>query len=141
MRAIAWRGGLECESTAGPLAESAPPLIPANGLAFEVFEAGEGDRLALLLHGFPQHAVSWHNIIYRDSSDKENGAKFTTLERTGWGLWVALRPMGGDLSPYPQRFRGSLRYPCAGLYLEAPRPGPSDASRHAPTVTHSQPLP
>jgi|GEM_PF-7042119 len=41
MRAIAWRGGLECESTAGPLAESAPPLIPANGLAFEVFEAGE----------------------------------------------------------------------------------------------------
>jgi epoxide hydrolase 4 len=38
-------------------------MVPANGLAFEVFEAGEGDRLALLLHGFPQHAVSWHNQV------------------------------------------------------------------------------
>jgi pimeloyl-ACP methyl ester carboxylesterase len=28
-----------------------------------VFEAGEGERLALLLHGFPQHAVSWHNQV------------------------------------------------------------------------------
>jgi pimeloyl-ACP methyl ester carboxylesterase len=38
-------------------------VVPANGLAFEVFEAGEGDQLALLLHGFPQHAVSWHNQV------------------------------------------------------------------------------
>jgi epoxide hydrolase 4 len=38
-------------------------LVPANGVEFEVFEAGEGDRLALLLHGFPQHAVSWHNQL------------------------------------------------------------------------------
>jgi pimeloyl-ACP methyl ester carboxylesterase len=37
--------------------------VPANGLEFEVFEAGGGDRLALLLHGFPQHAVSWHNQL------------------------------------------------------------------------------
>ena len=38
-------------------------VVPANGLEFEVFEAGEGDRLALLLHGFPLHAVSWHNQV------------------------------------------------------------------------------
>jgi len=37
------------------------------------------------------------SIIYRDSSNKENRAKFTTLERTGRGLWVDLRAMGGDL--------------------------------------------
>ena len=38
------------------------------------------------------------SIIYRDSSDKENGAKFTTLGRTRRGLRVALRAMGDDLS-------------------------------------------
>ena len=37
-------------------------IVPANGLDFEVFEAGEGDRLALLLHGFPQHAVVWRHL-------------------------------------------------------------------------------
>jgi len=57
---------------AGRLSVSASPerllgarrlVVPANGLEFEVFEAGDGDRLALLLHGFPQHAVSWHNQV------------------------------------------------------------------------------
>jgi pimeloyl-ACP methyl ester carboxylesterase len=38
-------------------------IVPANGLEFEVFEAGEGDRLALLLHGFPQHAVVWRHLV------------------------------------------------------------------------------
>jgi pimeloyl-ACP methyl ester carboxylesterase len=38
-------------------------MVRANGLDFEVFEAGEGGRLALLLHGFPQHAVSWRNQV------------------------------------------------------------------------------
>lgn len=38
-------------------------FVPANGLTFEVFEAGEGDRLALLLHGFPQHAVMWRGLV------------------------------------------------------------------------------
>jgi hypothetical protein len=41
------------------------------------------------------------SIIYRESSDKESGAKFTTLGRTGRGLWVALRAMGSNLSPLP----------------------------------------
>ena len=33
--------------------------VEANGLRFEVLELGQGDRLALCLHGFPEHAVSW----------------------------------------------------------------------------------
>lgn len=38
-------------------------VVPANGLDFEVFEAGAGDRLALLLHGFPQHAIVWRFLV------------------------------------------------------------------------------
>jgi pimeloyl-ACP methyl ester carboxylesterase len=37
--------------------------VRANGLEFEVLTAGEGDRLALLLHGFPEHALSWRHQI------------------------------------------------------------------------------
>ena len=33
--------------------------VAANGLAFEVAEAGEGDHLALCLHGFPELNFSW----------------------------------------------------------------------------------
>jgi len=36
-------------------------FIDANGLRFEVLEEGSGDRLALCLHGFPEHAVSWRH--------------------------------------------------------------------------------
>lgn len=38
-------------------------IVPANGLEFEAFEAGEGERLALLLHGFPQTAVVWRHLV------------------------------------------------------------------------------
>jgi pimeloyl-ACP methyl ester carboxylesterase len=38
-------------------------FVPANGIDIEVFEAGEGERLALLLHGFPEHAISWRHQI------------------------------------------------------------------------------
>jgi pimeloyl-ACP methyl ester carboxylesterase len=34
-------------------------FIAANGLSFEVDTCGIGDRLALCLHGFPEHAFSW----------------------------------------------------------------------------------
>jgi pimeloyl-ACP methyl ester carboxylesterase len=62
-------------------------VVPANGLDFEVFEAGEGDRLALLLHGFPQHAVSWHNQV----------PALTTL---GYRVWaVNQRGYGGTSRP------------------------------------------
>ncbi|ABC63553.1 possible epoxide hydrolase-related protein [Erythrobacter litoralis HTCC2594] len=35
--------------------------VPANGLEFEVAMAGEGDHLALMLHGFPELHFSWRH--------------------------------------------------------------------------------
>src|SRR5262249_3827858 len=37
--------------------------IPANGLTFEVDVCGSGERLALLLHGFPECSYSWRHQI------------------------------------------------------------------------------
>jgi len=37
--------------------------LSANGLDFELLECGEGDRLALCLHGFPSHAVCWREQL------------------------------------------------------------------------------
>ena len=40
-------------------------LVNANGLSFEVHTAGDpaSERLALLLHGFPEHAFSWRHQL------------------------------------------------------------------------------
>ena len=37
--------------------------IAANGLTFTVDEAGEGDDVALLLHGFPESRWSWRDQL------------------------------------------------------------------------------
>ncbi|WGJ12979.1 alpha/beta fold hydrolase [Methylocapsa sp. D3K7] len=62
-------------------------VIAAHGHEFEVFEAGEGGKLALLLHGFPQHAVSWrHQVPY--------------LAGLGYRVWaVNQRGYGGTSRP------------------------------------------
>ena len=36
-------------------------FVEANGLRFHVAECGEGDRLALCLHGFPECWYSWRH--------------------------------------------------------------------------------
>jgi len=36
-------------------------MVRADTLPFEVYECGEGDKLALCLHGFPEHAMSWRH--------------------------------------------------------------------------------
>ena len=38
-------------------------FIEANHLNFEVDQCGEGDRLALCLHGFPEHSFSWRHQL------------------------------------------------------------------------------
>jgi pimeloyl-ACP methyl ester carboxylesterase len=38
-------------------------FVEANGLRFEVLEEGTGERLALCLYRFPEHAISWRYQI------------------------------------------------------------------------------
>jgi pimeloyl-ACP methyl ester carboxylesterase len=38
-------------------------MIEANGLRFAIDEAGEGDSIALLLHGFPEARISWRRQL------------------------------------------------------------------------------
>jgi pimeloyl-ACP methyl ester carboxylesterase len=44
---------------------AASEFVAANGLSFEVETAGDprSERLALLLHGFPEHAFSWRHQL------------------------------------------------------------------------------
>ena len=60
--------------------------IEANGLSFMVDEAGEGDDVALLLHGFPESRFSWRWQI-------------PLLARLGW------RVIAPDLRGYGQSSR------------------------------------
>ena len=50
-------------------------FVEANGLRFEVLGQGIGDRLALCLHGFPEHAISWRHQI-------------PVLARMGYRVWA-----------------------------------------------------
>src|SRR4051794_34994424 len=61
--------------------------VAANGINFEVATIGSGDRLALCLHGFPQHAYSWRH-------------QMPLLARLGYRVWAPnLRGYGGTDSP------------------------------------------
>lgn len=61
--------------------------IEANGLTFEVAEAGEGDRLALCLHGFPELHYSWRH-------------QMPLLARLGYRVWAPnMRGYGGTSRP------------------------------------------
>jgi pimeloyl-ACP methyl ester carboxylesterase len=48
-----------------PADKSEIQLIDAGGRRFEVYTAGDpsSNRLALLLHGFPEHAISWRHQL------------------------------------------------------------------------------
>jgi epoxide hydrolase 4 len=61
--------------------------IPVNQLTFRVTVAGTGDRLVLLLHGFPESAVSWRHQI-------------EPLAQAGYRIWAPdLRGYGGTARP------------------------------------------
>jgi pimeloyl-ACP methyl ester carboxylesterase len=61
--------------------------VAANGINFEVATMGSGDRLALCLHGFPEHAYSWRH-------------QMPLLARLGYRVWAPnLRGYGATDSP------------------------------------------
>lgn len=61
--------------------------MAANGLRFEVDKCGAGDKLALCLHGFPEHSYSWRYQL-------------PMLARAGYEAWAPnLRGYGGTSRP------------------------------------------
>lgn len=65
--------------------------IAANGLEFDVACCGEGDRLALCLHGFPECGYSWRYQL-------------PLLARLGYRAWAPdLRGYGGSSRPKAMR--------------------------------------
>ena len=65
--------------------------VEANGLTFEVAEAGAGDRLALCLHGFPELHYSWRH-------------QMPLLAEMGYRVWAPnMRGYGGTTRPPHKR--------------------------------------
>jgi len=50
-------------------------FVPTNGQTFEVAMCGQGEDLALCLHGFPEHALSWREQL-------------PVLARLGYRAWA-----------------------------------------------------
>lgn len=72
---------------ASELSDVSIDWVEANGLTFEVAQAGEGDHLALCLHGFPELHYSWRHQI-------------PLLTRMGYRVWAPnLRGYGGTSRP------------------------------------------
>ncbi len=63
--------------------------IEANGFRFAVDEEGEGDRLALCLHGFPESRFSWRYQL-------------PLLAELGYRAWAPDLRGYGDTEPKPQ---------------------------------------
>src|SRR5437016_14244608 len=62
-------------------------FVQANGLCFEVDQCGEGDKLALCLHGFPECSFSWRYQL-------------PLLARLGYTAWAPnLRGYGRSSRP------------------------------------------
>ena len=66
----------------GPLEGVTIVPVDANGLTFEVAEAGAGDHLALCLHGFPELNFSWRH-------------QMPLLAKMGYRVWA---PINGDMA-------------------------------------------
>jgi pimeloyl-ACP methyl ester carboxylesterase len=70
-----------------PVAGVEHRFVEANGLRFHVAECGAGDRLALLLHGFPEFWFSWRH-------------QMPLLARLGYRVWAPdLRGYGESERP------------------------------------------
>ncbi|HEY2658091.1 MAG TPA: alpha/beta hydrolase [Caulobacteraceae bacterium] len=65
--------------------------ISANGLSFAIDEAGEGDAVALLLHGFPESRFSWRHQLQPLAAQ---GWRAVAPDLRGYG--DTSRPVGRD---------------------------------------------
>ncbi|TAJ74352.1 MAG: alpha/beta hydrolase [Phenylobacterium sp.] len=63
--------------------------VEANGFRFAVDQAGEGDRLALCLHGFPESRFSWRHQI-------------PLLAEMGYRVWAPDLRGYGETEPKPR---------------------------------------
>ena len=63
--------------------------IEANGLTFQIDECGEGDRVALFLHGFPESKYSWR---YQLPLLAKLGWRAVAVDQRGYGH--SSRPVG-----------------------------------------------
>ena len=72
-------------------------FITANNLQFEVEETGEGDHLALCLHGFPEHLVCWRNQVPVLAG---LGYRVWAVNQRGYGR--SSRPAGIDAYALPR---------------------------------------
>lgn len=73
--------------TPDPASGIAQRFVSANGQTFELAECGAGDRLAVLLHGFPELNYSWRY-------------QMPMLAARGWRVWAPnLRGYGASSRP------------------------------------------
>lgn len=64
-------------------------MIEANGLRFAIDEAGEGDRVALFLHGFPESRLCWRHQLPTSAA---LGWRAVAVDMRGYGQ--SSRPEG-----------------------------------------------
>lgn len=70
-------------------------FVEANGFRFAVDEAGEGDHLALCLHGFPESRFSWRHQL-------------PLLAEMGYRAWAPDLRGYGETEPKPKDVRSYL---------------------------------
>jgi pimeloyl-ACP methyl ester carboxylesterase len=96
-------------------------LVSANGLTFEVYTAGDpaSERLALLLHGFPEHAFSWRYQL-------------PLLARLGYRVWAPnQRGYGNSARP-----KGAASYAIDALVADAAGLIDASGARRVTLVGH-----
>ena len=125
--------------------------IQTRGLRFEVTTAGEGDKLALLLHGFPECAYSWRSQIpllarmgYRvwapdlrgyGKSDKPEGISEYTIDKLTQDVEASSACPG---APRLER-RRAVYSGRPGTNRPASSGGPADAAPLSSTVASASP--
>jgi pimeloyl-ACP methyl ester carboxylesterase len=100
---------------------AAPRFVEANGQRFEVFAGGDAtsDRLALLLHGFPEHAISWRH-------------QFPLFAKLGYRVWAPNQRGYGNSS----RPRGKAHYRIETLVADVAGLVDASGAREVTLVGH-----